>query len=218
VEPIKRCPYCAEEILVAAVKCKHCQSTLALPETRQLGKLWTMAALLLAGGSAMAAGTFAIKGIELNQRYTNAQIIAKFGHDQGVIAGLKMGNSITCDKRLCEGTTSIGTSTWHVTIFKNTDGTVSSMSGHFDPSEFVEIEGSLREKFGAPAQVDHTDMRNAFGTVFHNTIEVWQSAGGDLITMYHYIDAESGLLKVQSAREVAADAALRKKRLGDGKI
>jgi hypothetical protein len=42
MEPIRRCPYCAEEILIAAVKCKHCQSELALasapalPETREL--------------------------------------------------------------------------------------------------------------------------------------------------------------------------------------
>jgi len=180
-------------------------------------KLWTMAGMLGAS-SAMAAGSFDIKGIELGQRYSNAQIIAKFGHDQGVMAGLKMGNSMTCDRTSCEGTTSIGTSTWHVSIFKNKDGTVSSMSGHFDPSGFLEIEGLLREKFGAPAQVEHEDKRNAFGTVYHNTFDVWQSAAGDLIILDHYVNAESGLLKVQSAREVAEDAASRKKRLGNGKI
>ena len=179
---------------------------------------WIFATTLIAAGPVMAAATFAIKGIELNQRYSNAQIIAKFGHDQGVIAGLKMGNSITCDGSLCEGTTSIGTSTWHVSIFKNSDGTVSEMSGHFDPSAFLEIEGLLREKFGAPAQVDHTDKRNAFGTVYHNTFDVWQSASGDLIMLDRYVNAHDGLLKVQSARGVAADAASRKQRLGDGKI
>jgi len=30
-EPTKRCPYCAEEILAAAVKCKHCGSALPRP-------------------------------------------------------------------------------------------------------------------------------------------------------------------------------------------
>jgi hypothetical protein len=35
MEPIKRCPYCAEEILAAAIKCKYCQSVLVTPAARQ---------------------------------------------------------------------------------------------------------------------------------------------------------------------------------------
>jgi hypothetical protein len=31
MEPTKRCPHCAEEILAAAIKCKHCQSGLGPP-------------------------------------------------------------------------------------------------------------------------------------------------------------------------------------------
>lgn len=36
MEPTTRCPYCAEEILAAAVKCKHCQSDFATPATHEL--------------------------------------------------------------------------------------------------------------------------------------------------------------------------------------
>jgi hypothetical protein len=32
MEPTKRCPYCAEEILAAAIKCKHCGSNLSKPD------------------------------------------------------------------------------------------------------------------------------------------------------------------------------------------
>jgi hypothetical protein len=31
-ERMKRCPFCAEDILVAAIKCKHCGSNLGAPE------------------------------------------------------------------------------------------------------------------------------------------------------------------------------------------
>jgi hypothetical protein len=31
MEPTKRCPYCGEEILAVAIKCKHCQSDLTSP-------------------------------------------------------------------------------------------------------------------------------------------------------------------------------------------
>src|SRR5262245_10031352 len=45
VEAMKRCPFCAEEILAAAVKCKHCGSTLpgpdAAPPARPLGLIGT---------------------------------------------------------------------------------------------------------------------------------------------------------------------------------
>jgi hypothetical protein len=34
MEPMKRCPYCAEEILAAAIKCKHCESTLPSPQAK----------------------------------------------------------------------------------------------------------------------------------------------------------------------------------------
>jgi hypothetical protein len=33
MEPVKRCPHCAEEILAAAVKCKHCGSKIKRPLT-----------------------------------------------------------------------------------------------------------------------------------------------------------------------------------------
>jgi hypothetical protein len=39
MEPTKRCPYCAEEILIAAIKCKHCGSALADPDPDLAGEL-----------------------------------------------------------------------------------------------------------------------------------------------------------------------------------
>jgi hypothetical protein len=174
-------------------------------------KLWTIAVLMLAAGSAMA-GSYDIKGIELNHRYSNAQIIAKFGHDRGGYGDIKFGNSIDCiTGTSCSGETIIGTSTWHVLISRTHDGTVGDMSGYFSASGFLEIDGLMRKKFGAPTEVAHQDMRNAFGAVFNNTIELWRSESGDVITLYHYIDAESGTLKVQSAKYLAEDAAYRKK-------
>jgi hypothetical protein len=35
MESTKRCPFCAENILLAAIKCKHCQSDILLPASKQ---------------------------------------------------------------------------------------------------------------------------------------------------------------------------------------
>jgi hypothetical protein len=92
------------------------------------------------------------------------------------------------------------------------------MTGYFATSDFSEIEGLLREKFGKPTEVAHMDMNNAFGAVFKNTIETWRSATGDVITLFRYIDAESGSLDVRSTKSIAADTDYRKAHAAEGKI
>lgn len=39
---VKKCPYCAEEILEEAIKCKHCKSDLPTPDSDHLHQTLTI--------------------------------------------------------------------------------------------------------------------------------------------------------------------------------
>lgn len=173
--------------------------------------------LSFAAAGFAAGTTFDIKGIELDRSYSDGEIIAKLGRDLGGSGDIKFGNSITCNV-ICMGEARIGTSTWYMSVFKNEDGSVGHLSGHFDAPDFLEIDGLLREKFGAPTKVSHETMRNGFGAIYNNTIEVWRSKGGSVIELIRYIDSESGSLSMQSAKNLAEEAAYRKAHAAEGKI
>lgn len=175
-----------------------------------------LAASIVLARSAIA-GNFDIKGIELDQSYSDAEIVAKLGRDLGSYGDTKFGNSVSCTV-ICSGESRIGSSTWHMSVFKNQDGTVGNMRGHFDAANFHEIDGLLRQKFGAPTKVSHQIMHNGFGAVYNNTMEIWRSKNGDVIELWNYIDSESGSLSLQSAKNLAEDVAYRKAHSAEGKI
>jgi hypothetical protein len=177
----------------------------------------TLLGVLISLGAPKMVGAFDIKGIELDRAYSDAQIIAKLGRDLGGYGDIKFGNAIVCGA-MCSGETRIGSSTWHVSVFRNKDGTVGNLRGHFDSPNFSEIDGLLREKFGAPTNVSHQAMRNGFGVTYDNIIETWQSKNGEVIELDRYIDSQSGSLSLQSAKSLAEAAARRKAYAADGKI
>lgn len=167
--------------------------------------------------AAAPAIAFDIKGIELDHGYSDSELVAKLGRDLGAVGNEKLGNSIKCTV-ICSGESRIGTSTWYVSVFKNLDGTVGNMSGHFDAPDFSEIDGLLRQKFGAPSKVSHQAMRNGFGATYNNIVEVWRSKNGDVIELDRFIDAESGSLSMQSAKNLAEEVAYHKSHDADGKL
>ena len=184
---------------------------------RDVKLIASVLAISIAAARIAAAGSFDLKGVELDRTYSDAEIVAKLGRDLGGSGETKFGNSITCNV-ICMGESRIGTSTWYMSVFKNEDGSIGNLSGHFDAPDYSEIDGLLRQKFGAPTKVTHEAMHNGFGAIYNNTMEIWRSKTGDVIELIHYIDSESGSLSMQSAKNLAEEAAYKKAHAADGKI
>jgi hypothetical protein len=153
------------------------------------------AVLIIALLAPAGASAFDLKGIALDHTYSSDEVIAKLG--------------MPCDGD-CSGKTTVGNALASVDISKANDGTVGQIMVFFNAHAFSEIESLLRAKYGAPAQVQHSNMTNNFGAVFHDTAEKWTSKNGQELRLNRYIDAESSSIIMDTAKYRAEGAAYKK--------
>jgi len=161
-------------------------------------------------GSASATD---FKGIELDKTYSNEAIQEKAGYQ----LGYDLGNSIRC-KAYCSGQIKLGDGTSRANFFPNKDGSIGDIEVITNVRDFDAIEKQLIEKFGRPSHVTRQALQNAFGAKVLNTFDEWHRPNGDEITLFRYIDMESGSLSLKSAKFIAADKAFRAAKVKGGSI
>lgn len=145
---------------------------------------------------------FDLKGIEVGKTATPAQLKAAFGIECGG----------------CDQLTKIAGVWVKVSVSTDKAGRVSSIRGHFNSGFYAELAQAAREKYGKPADSRSTPMRNGFGAHFTSEDIWWIDAEGARVWIVQFINANEGLLLLESANERAAATAKEQADLAKSKM
>jgi hypothetical protein len=149
---------------------------------------------LIASACLGRAQAFDLKGVEVGQVTTRAQLEAAFG--------ARCAFEDPCLTEI-EGV--------HVTVrvYRDKAGRVSSLSARFDSNDFATIEKAARAKFGTPSASDQQEMQNGFGARFTARGIWWTGADGARVTLLKSFSDST--LSILSPATAAAEEARKSK-------
>jgi hypothetical protein len=137
--------------------------------------LFAIGALLVAISG--TASSFDLKGIQLGQPATQAQIEKAFGVSCGAGA-----NGWT----ICNGDTTVADISGTLNLVLDKRGIVTRMRVRFPVIGFDQVAIALVEKLGAPTAQKHVREQNRMGATFDNAAFEWDDAQGGQVFLERY--------------------------------